>query len=478
MTGYSQTFDARQQAELNSAFAAAVSAHQAGELERAVNGYRRLLEHLPDHPELHERLGIALQQRDAGEQAIGHLRRARELDPDNPAYRVNLALALDSQGDYHLALEESQKALERWPEHPALWFNAGTELRMLDRYGEAVSAFSEVLELTPDNIGALVNRAVCLHRLEKDDQAASDFEKALAAQPRDPRVLNNFANFLQDTGNPERARQLLEEAVRMAPDNEEARGNLAVVMMQAGDFASAAACLRQAGETARPAIDHLAWQAVSGVETHAGFADDLLDFDRLVMELRPFGATSDEACNELNRALSGFVCDHPTRRYEPASKTTRHGYQTLNLVRESNSAIRQLVDSIRHAVDTYLASHPVDARHPWLRWRPQRWSLNVWATILERGGHQNPHIHPGGYLSGVYYAQVPEQTEPQDAEAGWIEFGTPPAEFPCMERHPSRRYAPEEGRLLLFPSYLFHHTVPFEGEDFRISIAFDVVPED
>ncbi|MFQ6018117.1 MAG: putative 2OG-Fe(II) oxygenase, partial [Kiloniellaceae bacterium] len=36
---------------------------------------------------------------------------------------------------------------------------------------------------------------------------------------------------------------------------------------------------------------------------------------------------------------------------------------------------------------------------------------------------------------------------------------------------------PEEGLMLLFPSYFYHRTIKFETAETRISIAFDVVPE-
>jgi hypothetical protein len=35
---------------------------------------------------------------------------------------------------------------------------------------------------------------------------------------------------------------------------------------------------------------------------------------------------------------------------------------------------------------------------------------------------------------------------------------------------------PEEGMLVLFPSYFYHRTIPFESTEERISIAFDAVP--
>ena len=41
-----------------------------------------------------------------------------------------------------------------------------------------------------------------------------------------------------------------------------------------------------------------------------------------------------------------------------------------------------------------------------------------------------------------------------------------------------RLIKPEEGLLLLFPSYFYHRAVPFESTDVRVSIAFDVLARD
>ena len=35
---------------------------------------------------------------------------------------------------------------------------------------------------------------------------------------------------------------------------------------------------------------------------------------------------------------------------------------------------------------------------------------------------------------------------------------------------------PEPGLLVLFPSYMWHGTVPFSGEETRLTMAFDIVP--
>ena len=41
-----------------------------------------------------------------------------------------------------------------------------------------------------------------------------------------------------------------------------------------------------------------------------------------------------------------------------------------------------------------------------------------------------------------------------------------------------RAYRPQEGFLIVFPSYFYHHTVPYEADEQRVSIAFDVLRTD
>lgn len=95
---------------------------------------------------------------------------------------------------------------------------------------------------------------------------------------------------------------------------------------------------------------------------------------------------------------------------------------------------------------------------------------------MSTGGHQEPHIHHTAWLSGVYYARLPESVRPDDPmRSGWIEFGQPPPRYPCECEYPLESICPREGMLVLFPSYLFHRTIPFPSDEIRISFAFDVI---
>ena len=60
------------------------------------------------------------------------------------------------------------------------------------------------------------------------------------------------------------------------------------------------------------------------------------------------------------------------------------------------------------------------------------------------------------------------------SRAGWIRFGEPGMRIPgCHAEHFVR---PEPGMLVLFPSYMWHGTVPFSSGGTRLTAAFDVVP--
>jgi uncharacterized protein (TIGR02466 family) len=102
----------------------------------------------------------------------------------------------------------------------------------------------------------------------------------------------------------------------------------------------------------------------------------------------------------------------------------------------------------------------------------ERWSLRTWGTVLQAGGHQTPHQHPLAWLSGVYYAQLPEA----NGDVGEIEFGLPPERIRITSAPPTQRVEPRAGRVVIFPAWFYHRTRPFSAGGTRVSIAFDVMP--
>ena len=97
-----------------------------------------------------------------------------------------------------------------------------------------------------------------------------------------------------------------------------------------------------------------------------------------------------------------------------------------------------------------------------------------WSVQLQPGGFHINHVHPQGWLSSAYYLELPESVKDSSSRAGWLKFGEPG--LPIGACPPDHFVEPEPGMLVLFPSYMWHGTVPFEEGGRRLTAAFDVVP--
>ena len=89
------------------------------------------------------------------------------------------------------------------------------------------------------------------------------------------------------------------------------------------------------------------------------------------------------------------------------------------------------------------------------------------------GGYHANHLHREGWISSCYYVCLPQAVANAKDQQGWITFGQPDFENGPAIR---RTIQPKAGRLILFPSYTWHGTLPFRGETPRTTIAFDALP--
>lgn len=96
----------------------------------------------------------------------------------------------------------------------------------------------------------------------------------------------------------------------------------------------------------------------------------------------------------------------------------------------------------------------------------------AWSVRLRAGGAHTSHIHPRGWLSTAFYVDLPRSG---GGSEGCLALGEPGVdlEVPLPAEHLVR---PEAGRLVIFPSYMWHGTTPFRAEGERLTVAFDILP--
>jgi len=202
-------------------------------------------------------------------------------------------------------------------------------------------------------------------------------------------------------------------------------------------------------------------------------------YDSLVriFDLEPPQGYSDMASfnAELNASLDRL---HPKTR-EFIEQSLRGGTQTPHHLFPADLPLVTLLKKrIDEAVARYIAELDEDVTHPLLSRRGKAFRYSgSWSSRLQDNGFHVNHFHPDGWISSCYYVSVPDAVKDETAKQGWLKFGEPA--FDAVLKQPVRRTVqPKQGRLVLFPSYMWHGTVPFHDKAARTTIAFDVVPVD
>jgi hypothetical protein len=172
--------------------------------------------------------------------------------------------------------------------------------------------------------------------------------------------------------------------------------------------------------------------------------------------------------------LSEVVRNIHKLRGQMLAQSVRGGTQTDgHLLQRIEPEIVELRAALKRVVTRHIENLPsLDPHHPSAREQstPIRFS-GAWSVRLMGGGRHTNHVHPMGWLSSALYLALPPDVGGEE-NAGWLTIGEPDATL-GLDLQPRRMIEPKPGRLVLFPSWMWHGTRPF-GEGERLTVAFDV----
>jgi Putative 2OG-Fe(II) oxygenase len=166
------------------------------------------------------------------------------------------------------------------------------------------------------------------------------------------------------------------------------------------------------------------------------------------------------------RALHRLQAPYPEQSVRGGTQTDRPLFFNPDPVIQA--ARKKITAAVREFVEALPA---VDSAHPLLAPRRDEMLFDgSWSVRLRGKGHHASHTHIMGWISSAFYVALPEEPGPEPA--GWFALGTPPPEL-GLHLKPYATVEPKPGRLVLFPSTMWHSTYPFDlGE--RLTVAFDV----
>ena len=470
--------------------------------------FRKVLALAPDHGAAKLWLGVALKNAGRGAEAepilAEGLRQAAEAKLKG-AFAYNLAHAQYAQG-------RKREALENFAYAGRLDSGLNTDLNRADvleellRVDEAVALLEQVLRREPDNVQAHFSYNNLLFRLGRDEDFLKSYDRAPQTAPllaakaglllkkdrfeeahdlykraliRDPANLDaaigssTALNMLHRSGE---AMAPLEQALKHHPKNGMLYQNIAITALQAKDPQKAAAMAEQSlrllpVDQAGLAVLGSAWRMMGDErdEMLNGY-DDLIR----VFDLEPPEGFSSMA--DFNAELNAWLDQQHATVREPLEQSLKGGSQTRGYIFGQGHALAEkLRTRISEALLRYITELKPDARHPF-RGRAAAGGFmfgDSWSSRLHHSGFHVNHIHPGGWISSCYYVGLPEAVKDETEKQGWIKFGEPSFEIGLGMR---RAIQPQPGRLVLFPSYMWHGTIPFREDAARTTIAFDALP--
>ncbi len=416
-----------------------------------------------------DRLGLSAE-------AVTELEALAREGEESPQLMAHLARALAAEDRRSEAEAKLESALERWPTDTTL-HSLLARLRWLRGCGEqstellerAITRFPAELQLRLVAANALRNAGLL-------DKALKLLEDGLRTAPRSVGFLTSLGVVLDDLDRPSEALPYLRAATACSPTSRVAKRNLLSTLLRVSEAKEA---LGLADELLAHAADDqqlIAHRATALRLLGDSRYDELHDYARLVRVYRPRAPAGFESLADFNAAFARAVLPLHKSGERPLDQSLRGGTQTDRNLPLDDPAIAAFFEMIDAPIRDYIARLRSGTDHPTDRRRTERYRIaGSWSVRLAPQGFHLNHVHPKGWLSSAYYVELPSGIADDRNRAGWLKFGEPGSATPgCLANHFVR---PEPGMLVLFPSYMWHGTIPFSEGGHRLTAAFDVVPQ-
>lgn len=446
----------------------------AGRFDEAIAAYREIVRLAPENGAVLHNLAAALGDDGRNAEAVETIEKAFATGLDAPESWLVLARALFGLGKLDESEATLHKVLDRRPQDAAAHRELA-QLRWMQTgdVAKAAAALNAVIAKYPQDLGLCLTRAQLYGQC---GDVGAEYDETLTVLARSggaPIVQLAATNAALAAGKFDEAVIHARAAMAGLP-GEPARQAYCRAMLAVGEAAEAS---RVAGDlhTEFPlnqnniALQATAWRILGDERYHA-----LYDYDAFVIPCEisaPSGWASREAyLKDLVEALD--------RRHQfvthPFNQSVRHGSQLPSITKMDDPALRAYPEAAAGAIRNYL-ERVGKGDDPLRRRNKGRFEIiTAWSVRLPSSGFHTDHVHPQGWLSSACHLRL-SKTQGGDARAGWLKFGEPG--IPTAPKlAPEHFVEPKAGVLVIFPSYMWHGTVPFEGAQSRLTVAVDISP--
>ncbi len=417
---------------------------------------------------------VALDRVGRGGEALEYYERLARQDLDTPELAINLVRALYAAGRQSDAETAAEEAIKLWPGSVSLHATLA-RMRFLRGEGDKCVALAEAeIARRPRDLQLRLACADALHRSGLLPQALKVLDEALQLAPDAPALLTALGIVLDELDRPRDGLKALRRVCAIAPEARAGRRNLLSTLLRAG-LADEALATTRALRTDEPHEQYLiACETVAlrlmGDPQYRYWCD----YERLVRCYELPAPQGFFTIENFNAALAETLRAQHRINAHPLDQHIHNGSQTgRSLLALNERHLRAFIAASETAVRDYVGRLRASANDAvGQRKRDNYRYSGLWSVRLTHEGWQPNHVHDRGWISSAYYVAA-SAGEKAPERAGWLKLGEP--NRPIAGCGPEKFIEPKPGMLVLFPSYMWHGTMPFMGTE-RLSAAFDVLP--
>ena len=519
-------------------FDLAIQNHQNNNLQDAKNYYQKVLKIDPNHLGALNNLGVIYKNLQDYQKAKDCYEKIIEIDPNHATALNNLGGVFKKLGENQKAKDCYEKIIEIDPNHADALNGLGAIYKILKENGKAKKSFEKVIELKPDHIDAHNNLGNVFKELGENQKAKDCFEKAIEIDPNHVEAYNNLGVLLLTAGKIKEAKSCYEKVIEINSNYVDAHNNLGNVFTELGQRQKAKDCYEKAIEIDPNHVSALCNLGVVFLELRENqkakncyekaleidpdnvvISNGLLktlykmnnqsilfkELDSMIIEGK-MNAVIGSICSRAeakygvkkenpfcNDPLNYFLKTNLTEKYDfknviikcvnnildnnfisnRTQKLITNGYQTAGNLFTNLDFNTSEIQNIIHAEIEKYRFHFKDSKECFIKNWPTNYNLNGWLINMKKGGKLSPHMHDLGWLSGSVYVNVPQKLK---TDSGNLVVCIDDEVSKLDKNKNEKSIDVVTGNLCLFPSSLLHYTIPFESDEERIVLAFDVTP--
>jgi len=163
--------------EIIHSFNLGVSSHNRGEMAKAIQAYRKVIEIDPNYIEAYNNLGIIYQEMGDLESALKTYQRAIEINPKYEKGLNNIGILLHLRGEDEKALEAFNKVLAINPNHIESHINLGTLHKKRGQSEKGIESYQKALAINPHHGETHYNLGLLYEQMGKTDLAIYHYQQ-------------------------------------------------------------------------------------------------------------------------------------------------------------------------------------------------------------------------------------------------------------------------------------------------------------